>query len=84
MALNPLHKRQKMVCCDISPVMNIPLNIVQTSWNNRHGSLSALNLNKRFLSGERISTENIYGIKNSSCHQIIDIKFEQYYVTNKF
>ena len=78
MALNPLHKRQKMVCCDISPVMNIPLNIVQDSWNNRHGSLSSLNLNKRFLSGERISTENIYGIKNSSCHQIIDIKFEQY------
>ena len=71
-----LNYRPKMICCDVSPVMNLPLNCVQTSWENRHGLFSARNMNMKFLLGNRISTENIYGKENRACHQLIDIRWD--------
>ena len=71
-----LNYRPKMICCAVSPMMNIPLNSVQTSWENRHGLFSARDMNMKFLLGNRISTENIYGKENSACHQLIDLRWE--------
>jgi hypothetical protein len=59
--------------------MNIPLNQVQESWDNRHGDIyTAGYLNNRFLDGFRISMDGIRGINNKSCHEEIDITLEKY------
>jgi hypothetical protein len=76
MAMRPLEKPY-MICFNKSPVVNIPLNRVQTFNNNIHGNICVDYLNKMFLNGYIISTSNIYGINNKACHQLIDIKFEK-------
>ena len=78
MAMRPLEKPY-MICFDKSPIMNIPINKVQDFNNNIHGDISADYLNEQFLDGNVISTDNIYGFNNKSCHQIIDIKLEKRY-----
>lgn len=77
MASRPLEKPY-MICFNKSPVMNIPINKVQDFNSNIHGDIDTKELNDKFLDDYIISTKNIYGFNNTSCHQIIDIKFEKY------
>jgi hypothetical protein len=74
LSLYPAWNRPLMACLPRSPVMNIPVNVVQSSWENRHGRISAAELNEKFLSGRIIDTKNIYGIQNMSCHQEVELK----------
>jgi hypothetical protein len=71
-------KRPCMVCCEKSPVMNVPLNQVHEGWVNRHGRFPAKYLNDNFLKGFVISMDEIRGFKNKSCHQEVDIKLEKW------
>jgi hypothetical protein len=65
-----------MSCFETSRIVNIPDNRVQNEFKNRHANGSLKNLNSKFLEGFRISTDNIYGIDNISCHQEIKYKLE--------
>jgi hypothetical protein len=66
-----------MVCLDNSPLLNIPVNKVQTANGNHCGSISAEYLNEVYLSGRQISLSNISGFENISAHQEIPLIFEQ-------
>ena len=72
----PINK-QYMMSFEISKIINIPNNRVQNEFKNRSGNISNFNLNERYLNGERIITDNIYGIKNKSCHQEIEFILEK-------
>jgi hypothetical protein len=72
---NPIHKNF-MICYDKSKVINLPINKVQNYNNNKHGNITQKYLNDKFLSGNIISIHNIKYIDNISCHQEIQIKFE--------
>jgi hypothetical protein len=65
--------RKKMICLKRAPIFNLPINKVQKCYENRHGSISADSLNKLFLSGKRISMENLIGFNNNACHQEVDV-----------
>ncbi len=77
MASRPLLKPY-MIFFDKSPVMNLPINKVQTVNNNPFGDISQEFLNENFLLNKRISMDNIQGIQNTSCHQEIKIRFEDF------
>lgn len=66
----------KMICYNESIVVNNPCNIVQTNNPNIYGNVDANKLNNKFLRGCIISLDNFNGIKNTSCHQEIEINFE--------
>lgn len=68
--------RTKMVFYDESPLMNLPLNRVQTVNHNICGNVTAEELNTRYLSGEIINLAPLNGMRNISCHQEVDIQFE--------
>lgn len=74
LAMYPMN-RPRMMCFEKSKTINNVCNKVQTNNQNKHGNITAEFLNEKFLSGYTISTENIEGIKNISCHQEISIKF---------
>lgn len=67
--------RPKMICFDESIIVNNPINKVQNFNNNVHGNVTALFLNDKFLEGNIIDLEDFKGIKNTACHQEIEIKF---------
>jgi hypothetical protein len=67
--------RPKMICYDESIIVNNPINKVQTFNNNVHGNITALYLNEKFLEGYIIDLEDFKGIKNTACHQEIEILF---------
>ena len=75
MATNNLNL-SKMVCYNKSVIVNNPCNIVQTNNPNIHGNVNADKLNNKFLEGCIISLDNFNGIENISCHQEIEINFE--------
>jgi hypothetical protein len=75
LSFNPLQKA-KMICFEESIVVNNPCNKVQTNNPNKHGNITANELNKKFLDGERLDFEIYRGIKNISCHQELPIKFK--------
>lgn len=66
--------RLKMICFEESVIVNNPINKVQNFNNNYHGNITADILNERFLEGEIIDLEDFKGIKNTSCHQEIEIR----------
>ena len=66
----------KMICYEKSIIINNPCNIVQTNNSNIHGTENVYKLNQDFLSGKRISLDNVDGIDNISCHQEIKIILE--------
>ena len=68
--------RTRMVCYDKSIVVNNPVNRVQTVNGNVHGNVTAEFLNEQYLSGKIISLTPFDGIENVSCHQEIEIIFE--------
>jgi hypothetical protein len=66
-----------MICYDKSRIINLPLNKVQNFNNNIHGHVDAKFLNDNFLNGKIISLNNIRGFENHSCHQEIEVDFEE-------
>ncbi len=66
--------RLKMICFEESIIVNNPVNRVQTFNNNVHGNVTALFLNDKFLEDYIIDFEDFKGLKNTSCHQEIEIK----------
>lgn len=72
MALNPIDL-PFMMCYNESRVINIPLNIVQTVWDNRHLGFNTEPINKHFCNGKRL--DYIYPEKVYSCHQNIKLKW---------
>ena len=67
--------RPIMACYDESKIVNIPINLVG-SYPNRHGNVSADQLNKKYLEGNKLSLNHIKGFKNISPHQEIELKWE--------
>lgn len=68
-----------MLAFSQSTSLNIPINLVNTEYDNKAGStfnLSAEYLNEQFLSGKIVSTKNIYGINNNAPHTEIQYEFE--------
>lgn len=49
----------EMICFARSKLVNLPINRVQDTVRNRHGSVDAIWLNRRFLDGERISEQTV-------------------------
>lgn len=58
----------KMICYDKSIILNNPINMVQKAWENKHGNVSASELNGKFLTGETISLDSFIGVVNRACH----------------
>jgi len=67
--------RPIMTCHNESKIVNIPINLVG-AYPNRHGNISAEQLNKRYIDGEKLSLDNIKGFKNISPHQEIELKWK--------
>jgi len=75
MAGRPL-SNPKMACLDKHPIFNIPHNLVQTEWHNRHyNGLSASDLNDKYLLDKEIDIDYLASIQNNSCHYDVDYKF---------
>lgn len=68
-------KRPFMVCYDESKIINIPINLVG-QYPNRHGKISAQQLNEKYLTGDHLSLDDIKGFKNISPHQEIELKWK--------
>lgn len=66
-----------MTCYPLgSKLLNIPANIVQKTFNNRHGNIVSIeHLNKNFLSGNRIDFSWFAGYENNSVHVELEYKW---------
>jgi hypothetical protein len=62
LAQHPL-ERPRMICRPDGALANLPHNLVQDIYSNRHGGLRAEDLNQRFLGGERLSLHTAAGIR---------------------
>ena len=60
-------------CFIRSCYMNVPLNMVQTTYNNRAGKVTAEMLEMRYRAGERFDSQKVSGLLNSSAHQELEI-----------
>ena len=71
------HTKQYMSCyVEQSKLLNIPANIVQTVYSNRHGNiLSAEELNNNFVVGKRLSYEHIKNYSNNTVHVELPLKW---------
>jgi hypothetical protein len=69
----------KMICYKKnSRILNIPANRVQDTFANRVGNLiTAEDLNKKFLQGNRIKLEPFVGYVNNSAHIELPYEFEE-------
>ena len=75
LARHPI-KRPYMACFDRSIIVNNPINRVQNTARNRHGDISARELNDLWLSGKRIKLDPFKGYENKACHEEIPLEFE--------
>ena len=68
---------QNLICYpDKAKMINIPANRVQNTFQNRNEqSWDPELLNQKFLTGERISLENVTNIDSDAVHYPIDFKF---------
>ncbi len=72
MAGRPLD--QPMLSCEATPcVINLAMNVVQSTYRNRHGDVSADSLNRAFLSGFALDIRPFAGKTFSSCHIEADL-----------
>jgi len=68
--------RPRMASFPNSRVVSIPANVVSQTFPNRHGALySTEELNRRFLAGERIASEEMSFDAVASCHEEILYSF---------
>lgn len=67
--------KQYMSCyTDASKLLNIPANLVQNVFKNRHGSLNSVEeLNDSFLKGKKLSYDHITNCKNNTVHMEIPL-----------
>lgn len=70
-----------MICFNDSKIFNVPANKVQSVNNNRHGNVSAQDINEKFLySNSKLSLDKILNNpltrNNTSCHQDILLEWE--------
>jgi len=78
MSTNPPSIHTKMLCYSDSKILNIPMNRVQTTFQNPCGDVDIKMLNDKLLSGEVININKVNGFKNSACHQEIGLEFNKY------
>ncbi|MCP4897903.1 MAG: glycosyltransferase family 92 protein, partial [bacterium] len=72
MASRPLDRL--MMSCEATPcVINLAMNVVQSTYQNRHGDVSADSLNRAFLSGFALDIRPFAGKTFSSCHIEADL-----------
>lgn len=72
--LTDIPGRPKMICFEESKLFNIPINRVGP-YPNRHGNISAEELNESFLSGKRINLGPLEGYKNIGCHEEVSLQW---------
>ena len=80
LARKPLSHRPRMVCYDEAILVNLPLNLVQSQWRNRHAEHGpdAATLNQAYLEGRRIDLAPIYALRdNRAPHHEMAIGFEE-------
>ena len=66
------------LCFSESIIVNIPTNIVQDVYRNRHmNAWSSNQLLEKFNVGLKIDINDLYGIKNESCHIAYSLTFTQ-------
>jgi hypothetical protein len=75
LARHPIN-RPCMMCFDKSVIVNNPINRVQDTVPNRHGTVTAEWLNEQFLAGKRIKLEPFIGIEPNACHVELPIVME--------
>ena len=69
-----------MICFDEAKIFNIPANKVQNVNGNRHGNMTAWEINGRFTRGGRLSLLKLLNkpdaINNTACHQDVILEWE--------
>lgn len=65
--------QQTMICNRISKLVNIPMNRVQNTFQNRFGEVSHVELNEKYLDNNRIDRSYYYSIINKGCHEDLPI-----------
>lgn len=65
------------LCYETSKIVNLPLNKVQTVYNNRHQSISTDELLMLFNRGLKIDIDPLFGVHNTSAH----MEYEPHYVS---
>ncbi len=75
LACHPIN-RPMMMCFDKSVIVNNPINSVQSTVPNRHGTITAEWLNEQFLAGKRIKLEPFIGYEPNACHVELPIIME--------
>jgi hypothetical protein len=69
-----------MICFEESKILNIPANKVQNVNGNRHGNMTAWEINERFNRGGRLSLFKLLNksefLKNTACHQDVLLEWE--------
>ncbi|HPU88612.1 MAG TPA: hypothetical protein PL088_09505, partial [Spirochaetota bacterium] len=63
------------ICFKKSVIVNIPLNRVQSDFNNTHGEIHQDYLLSKWEDGVRIDYRKLYGFNNIGVHQEIPIHF---------
>ncbi|MHC4839609.1 MAG: hypothetical protein ACYTDT_01430 [Planctomycetota bacterium] len=78
LAKNAIKARPKMTCYKEAVVVNLPINKVQSEYENRAGEdhgISAEDLNKLFLAGKRVDLEPVYKLSdNRGCHHEMPLR----------
>ncbi len=65
------------ICYREAKVVNVPWNLVQEDWRNRHGHVKADELLGKWQSGFQIATSALRGVVNESCHQEFPLMLEE-------
>ncbi|MBW2661985.1 MAG: hypothetical protein JRD93_08380 [Deltaproteobacteria bacterium] len=68
-------KKRRGLCYEVSKIVNIPINRVQTDYENRCGNVSLEELLNKWEKGFRIDVDALAGFQNSSVHEEITFNF---------
>lgn len=77
MQKKPIKNKPTMMCCDNAKLLCIPVNVVQKKYKNRHGDVSAKDLNDIWLKGLKIDVSKIYGVESNAIHKVMDLSFTE-------
>lgn len=62
-----------MCCAPLSRYFNVPHNVVQQEFKNRHGEITADALNEKFANTERVDVNKFHNFLNQSPHQEVPL-----------
>lgn len=65
--------QQIMICNRISKLVNIPMNRVQNTFQNKFGKVSHVELNECYLNGKRLDKEAYHKVLNRGCHEDLEV-----------